>query len=143
MDRLCGESSMLGQWHDLELFIIQLQGMFVAHDPKAGAIIDMLGHLANEYIKENRDDGFSQSIQVRTGITTKSEVTIENPICLTPYRTFREVKQPSSDFIFRLRNTNNNLQCALFEGDGGAWELEAVKNIAAYLQERVSIPVIA
>ena len=96
------------------------------------SLIDVLGNLANEHVTENKDDGLSQTIQVRTGITTRAKVKIENPLSLKPYRTFREVEQPESLFIFRLKN-QNGLHCALYESDGGAWKLEAIKNIKAHL----------
>ncbi len=51
---------------------------------------------------------------------------------LRPYRTFAEVEQPASQFVFRI---NQNAQMALFEADGGKWRLEAINNIANYLKE--------
>lgn len=130
--KLHAESFRFGDWKDLETFIIALQSMFVA-DAATEALIGMLGNLANEYVVENKDDGFSQAVQIRTGITTKSQVKITNPMTFRPYRTFREVEQPASQFIFRLRKSANGLQCVLFESDGGAWKLEAIANVKKWL----------
>lgn len=33
---------------------------------------------------------------------------------------------------------NNRIQCALYEADGGAWKLDAMKAIKAYLEEALS-----
>ena len=46
---------------------------------------------------------------------------------LRPYRTFKEIDQPESQFLLRL-NENGNI--GLFEADGGMWKLEAKKSIA-------------
>lgn len=124
-----------GRWYPLEDFIVAVQSQFVMNDV-ISQLIDHLGHLANENVTENKDDGFSQSIQIRTGITTKSSVKIENPLSLKPFRTFREVEQPESMFIFRLRN-QGSLQCSLYESDGGAWKLAAIESIKKYLTDEL------
>lgn len=63
---------------------------------------------------------------------------------LKPFRTFAEVAQPTSSFIFRIREKYEELECALFECDGGAWVNAARANIKAYLNEQVKdIPVFA
>lgn len=54
---------------------------------------------------------------------------------LQPYRTFLEVEQPASDFLLRLDKEGRP---ALYEADGGAWKLEAKRNIAAYLCEQLA-----
>ncbi len=124
-----------GRWYDLETFIIALQSQFVYTD-EVGNLLDHLGHLANEHVIDNKDDGLSQSIQVRTGITTKSSVTIKNPMTFEPYRTFMEIEQPASQHIFRMRN-QNGMQCTLVEGDGGKWKLDAIQGIKAWLSEKL------
>ena len=62
-----------------------------------------------------------------------------SPCRLTPYRTFTEVQQPTSDFIFRLSDgRNDEVYCALYEADGGAWRSVAKENIRKYLEEQLS-----
>ena len=41
--------------------------------------------------KTNKDDGFTQTLEIKTGITTKEKVEVKNHVLLQPYRTFREV----------------------------------------------------
>ena len=127
-------------WFDLETFIISLLSQFEETEER-DATIETLAHLSNEHIVNNTDDKFSQKLQVKTGLTTKAEVEVKNPINLKPFRTFREIDQPESNFILRYRN-QNGIQAALFEGDGGAWKLKAIQNIKNWLTEKTSIPVI-
>ena len=61
---------------------------------------------------------------------------VPNPVILRPYRTFPEVEQPASSFIFRMKE-NDGVCCALFEADGGAWKNEAMRNIKEYLKENL------
>ena len=70
-----------------------------------------------------------------------------NPGKLIPYRTFLEVKQPESDFIFRMREGHDGVECAIFEADGGAWKMEAMREISKclrnYLENYTQFTVIA
>lgn len=66
------------------------------------------------------------------------EVEVPSPCRLMPYRTFTEVKQPMSSFIFRVKDNDRlGVSCALFEADGGAWKNEAKKNIKEYLEKEL------
>jgi hypothetical protein len=44
------------------------------------------------------------------------------------------VQQPESLFVFRLQS---GPRAALFEADGGAWKVEAMDTIHAYLKENL------
>lgn len=79
------------------------------------------------------DDGISQKATVKTGIASKGDAIVPNPVKLQPYRTFHEVEQPMSEFIFRMKS-DDGVRCALFEADGGAWENVAMKKIKEYLE---------
>lgn len=86
-------------------------------------------------LAEYGDDGVSQKATVKTGIASKGEALVPNPVTLMPYRTFVEVDQPISNFIFRMKEDkySKGIQCALYEADGGAWKIEAMENIKIYL----------
>lgn len=133
-----------GNFYDLETFIIALQSQFVPTN-EIEEILSHIGNLANENVVEQKDDRFSQSIQVKTGITTKSEVKIKNPVNVQPYRTFREIDQPESSCILRFNSKmEKRLHVALFVSDGDAWKLEAMQNIKTWLNDNLDdIKVIA
>jgi hypothetical protein len=83
---------------------------------------------------------------VKAGVIKLNSIAVKNPVTLTPYRTFREVWQPESKFVFRLRggDEKNSPQCALFEAAGEAWRIDCIKNIKSYLLGMISdIPIIA
>jgi hypothetical protein len=148
---ICGECEFvfgkpkghIDPWYDLLDFVIAIQSQFV-QDENTEKIIGWLSHLANEKVIEKKDDNFAQHIHVKTGITSKSDVKIENPVVLAPYRTFREVLQPAGKFILRLdESKDGGIKVALFGADGGAWELEAMDNIAKFIMARVpDVPVL-
>jgi len=120
-----------------ERFIIGVQAKFVPNNDSA-LLLKFAGTVEGGTISDYGDDGISQKATVKTGLASKSDAVIPNPVTLKPYRTFTEVEQPESLFLFRMKeNENNGVWCALFEADGGAWKLQAVENIKAYLEREL------
>lgn len=113
-----------------EEIIIKLQSGFVKNDDR-DILLQVVGNIKEEAVQAYGDDGVSQTVTAKSGVATVSKVLVPNPVALAPYRTFIEIEQPESNFIFRMQN---GPKCALFEADGGAWENEAMKRIKEYLQ---------
>lgn len=114
-------------------FNVELQSRFMAgQEDDRELVIDYASRLLIENGADIEDDGVSQITTIRTGVANRDKAKAPNPVELTPYRTFLEVKQPSSDFILRL---NGDAKLALFEADGGFWKIEAVRLVQEYLTE--------
>lgn len=80
------------------------------------------------------DDGVTQAVTVKKGIAAVENVTLPNPVTLRPYRTFTEVEQPASQFVFRAAE---GPEFMLVEADGGAWKHEAMQNIKKFMEFEV------
>lgn len=72
------------------------------------------------------------------GIASKVDAIVPNPVMLVPYRTFQEVGQPASRFVFRVRDTGNEPHFCLIEAGNHLWRNEAIENIKEYLREGLS-----
>lgn len=134
-----------GQWMDLEAFIINLQAGFVP-DEMTEAILKVAGNLKDETVSNFNDDGRTQAVTAKSGISMVTKVALPSPVTLQPFRTFMEIEQPASSFIFRMKQQGNGQQpaCALFEADGMAWQLEAMQRIKLWLtKETTGFQVIA
>lgn len=118
------------RFYDSEDFNIKLQSAFVKNEDR-DIMLKVVGNIKEEAVQTVGDDGVSQSVVAKTGVATVGNVLVPNPVVLAPYRTFVEVEQPESEFIFRMQKGPS---CALFEADGGAWKLKAMRNIKDYLQ---------
>jgi len=130
-------SFRFGQYYELELFIITLQSMFV-QDEMTARILQIVGNIKDEEVSNFNDDGVSQSVKTKAGISLAEVTQIPNPVILRPYRTFMEVEQPASKFVFRLKRVKGESpSCALFEADGGAWKLTAIASIRDWLQSKI------
>ena len=114
---------------DSEEFVISFQSKFVKNEGR-DILLKVMGNVAEENVKAVGDDGVSQSVEIRQGVATKAEVLVPNPVTLAPYRTFLEVEQPESQFVFRMKEGPRG---AIFEADGGAWRNQAIVNIREYL----------
>ena len=126
-----------GDYMNHENFCIGLQSEFVADESTDIALVmKFAGTVKDGTVAEYGDDGVTQKATVKTGITSSSDAVVPNPVHLKPYRTFVEIEQPESSFVFRMKS-DRGVQCALFEADGGAWKNEAVKRVKEYLQTQL------
>lgn len=133
-----------GQWHDHESFVIGLLSNFVESDALKG-VVRLASNITNERVATSEDDGISQTVGIRAGVHLKETTEVKYRVKLAPYRTFREVEQPESEFVLRLSQNNpeHTPKLALFEADGGKWKLDAIDNVARFLARGTEIPVIS
>ncbi len=123
-----------GRYMGNERFIIALQSKFINNDDRA-LLLQFAGTVKDESIAQYGDDGVTQKATIKTGITSVGDAVVPNPVKLRPFRTFIEVEQPESAFVFRMRQAEGHgVECAIFEADGGAWKNAAMKSIKEYLQ---------
>ncbi|NFM30648.1 hypothetical protein FDC02_04930 [Clostridium botulinum] len=116
-----------------EEFNIMLQSSFVDAGDKE-VLLKYTGLIKDEAVKSTGDDGVSQAVTIKTGVASVGQAVVPNPVTLAPYRTFPEIEQPLSKFIFRMQQ---GPKAALYEADGGAWRNQAMRSIKAYLEEEL------
>ena len=118
-----------GRFHDTEEFIIAFQSKFTPTKDR-DLLLKVIGNVKEENVRTTGDNGISQAVTIKTGVASADDVLVPNPVTLAPYRTFLEVEQPESDFIFRMKDGPSG---AIFEADGGAWRNEAIlKSVHIY-----------
>lgn len=83
------------------------------------------------------DDGTAQQVTVKKGISIVEKDVLPNPVTLAPFRTFLEIEQPESQFIFRIKEVNGTFHYLLKEADGGFWRNVAHQRIAEYLKNKL------
>jgi hypothetical protein len=125
-----------GQFMDVETFIIRLQSMFV-QDETTEAILKIVGNVKDGTVTQFQDDGVTQQVTAKAGVSRVDNIPVPNPVELAPYRTFLEIEQPKSRFVFRMRSGPEVPLCALFESDGGAWKNEVIVRIRDWLKDKV------
>jgi hypothetical protein len=129
-----------------ESFMVGLQAAFAEGGDRA-AILSFAGRIEDGNTLKLEDDGITQSIEVKQGAVFREKAEVKRIVSLAPYRTFPEIAQPASIFLLRLKSgagENAQPSLALFEADGGAWKVQAIKAVAEYLRGKLEgVPVLA
>ena len=98
-------------------------------------LLDLLSRMSKDSGVTTRDNGVSQEVEARQGVSLKALVQVKPRVALRPFRTFLEVEQPASEFLLRLDDDGN---VGLFEADGGMWQQTAKASIAAYFEDKLA-----
>jgi len=122
-----------GQFMTAETMVIKMQACFVDTEGRA-LVLAYVGNVREDNVRTTGDDGITQEITVRSGVANVEAVVLPNPVELCPYRTFNEIAQPSSDFVFRAQK---GPAFALFEADNGAWKGQAMQDIKSFMEDNV------
>lgn len=118
--------------YDQERFLIELQANFLeTEDLKT--ILQVAGNIKSGTTANYSDDGVSQKTTVKMGVEL-NDVIVPNPVKLRPYRTFAEIEQPESSYVFRIMDTDRGPAFKLVEADGGLWKNGTMKKIKEYLE---------
>ncbi|KRK40830.1 hypothetical protein [Loigolactobacillus bifermentans] len=123
-----------GKFYGSEELNIKLQAGFIDSEDRS-VILRVIGNLRDEDVRNYTDDGVSQAVEVKSGIASAADAAVPNPVTLEPYRTFVEIEQPESQFIFRMQKGG---MAGLFESDGGMWRNEAIARISDYLADKLT-----
>lgn len=121
-------------WRSQQEMIIALQSLVIPTESSA-ELLNMLKSMTDESSITSRDNGVTQEVTVKSGVSLAKTVQVKPRVKLIPFRTFLEVPQPESEYLVRVDKGN---QIGLFEADGGIWKLEAKKNIAVYFERELA-----
>lgn len=121
-------------WRSQQEMIIAIQSLVIPTEASA-ELLNMLKSMTDESSITSRDNGVTQEVTVKSGVSLAKTVQVKPRVKLTPFRTFLEVSQPESEYLVRVDKGN---QIGLFEADGGIWKLEAKKNIAVYFERELA-----
>lgn len=116
-----------------EKAVIELRSLYI---PNEGTdyLLKLLGSITSESKVTSSDNGVTQAVEAKSGISLMQKVDIKPRVSLKPFRTFIEVEQPESLFLLRISGTG---EIGLYEADGGVWKLEATRNVAAYFEKEL------
>lgn len=103
-------------------------------------MLDLLSHMSVDQNVQSDDNGVTQTVQVKQGVSFVANETVRPIVTLAPYRTFQEVDQPASQFVFRVDNKRNVM---LAEADGGMWKLAARRTVKQYLCDELAAEIAA
>lgn len=125
-------------YSDLPKFIIALQTAFLQTEEML-YLIRIASNLKAGNTVQSQDDGFSQTITVKTGEVSTAEVKVAPRIKLIPLRSFAEAAPVESEFLIRFQQTPQQApSIALFDVSGNKWKGEQMLAIKKWLAEQIS-----
>lgn len=119
-------------WQDAENMIIKLRSLFLQTEDVA-YLLDLISHMDSKESVSSNDNGITQTVEAKKGVSLKETVLVRPRVRLTPFRTFLEVEQPESEFLLRVKEG----QVGLFEADGGVWKMVAKKRVKEWLENQL------
>jgi hypothetical protein len=128
-----------GQFMPVEELSIKLRTMFVRND-NVDEIVQILTKVDVTNGLQQSDDGMSQTVQVKKGISGASVEgkTTKGLYRLAPRRTFDEAEQAESEFLFRMKiSEEKGATAALFQSGGNEWRLASIQNARKWLQDSI------
>lgn len=122
---------------DIQQAIIALRSQFDRNDG-IDYILDVLSKVTLKSEAKTEDNGITQTMTGQTGVVLKApDLPIKPIVTLKPYRTFLEVNQPESEFLFRLDGSGSDISVELKEADGNMWQISAMESIKEYLTKEL------
>lgn len=134
-----GKEFNFGSWYQPEDMVLRLLALFDQSETRQ-ALMDMIsGGIRSVGKVEVTDNGISQDVTFKTLISTrKDRANLENPMQLTPIRTFTEITQVASPYVLRIRYVEDGKpEIAIFDSGGGQWKNDAITRIKGWLSERI------
>ncbi len=101
------ESFPFGEFLGQEDFLIKLHSLF---EKKEGDDFDYVSEMVSKIVQANsadtEDDGITQRVTIKKGVSgaLSEKGTVKHIVRLSPYRTFREIEQPESQFFAKDKN---------------------------------------
>ena len=122
----------------IEDFTIGLHTRFV-HTEALEEVLKFISLISAEQEDVFTDDGVSQTVAIKQGITQRADAQVPSPVVLEPYRIYPELDQVESAFKLRMKRPRGDQEpkCALFQCDGGAWISEARERIYDYIKKNL------
>lgn len=126
-----------GERMSQEDFIINLQSMFMPNEDLSD-LLKLVSAVKAERLQASDDNGVSQVVAAKAGVHLVTELKVKNPWSLKPFMTFPEIEPVEVIYLLRLHQRSDELpQFALYECDGGRWQIKTVKAIIDYLNQGI------
>jgi len=131
-----------GEKLDQEQFIIDVQANF-DKTPGRDKLIQTASNVSLDDSSSLKDDGTTQTVTAKRGVTLKENIEIKNPVLLKPFKSFPEIPSTDQQFIFRVSKGgryDDDLKkpmFALHSSKSRLWELQVMEEIRKYLKKRL------
>ena len=119
-----------GERLSLEEMIIKLRCCFAENDDLR-SLISGISAITSGPVTTAVDDGISQTVTVKAGVSMKSEAKINPVRDLIAFRSFAGIESPISSFLFRVHQDKDSgtARFSLHDMEGDRWIAETLSKI--------------
>lgn len=97
-------------------------------------LIEMIGRITSVQEVSGEVGVSAQAVTMKSSVSVTHDV-IQDIVVLRPFRTFSEIEQPTSRYLFRMVPVKDGIpDCIIREIRDGQWRMEAMKSIISYLR---------
>lgn len=129
----------------VETMIVTLMTCF-DHTDDRQYLLNLISNIKIDDETHIEDDGLSQSVAVKTGITTIERQKVRNVVTLKPRLTFPEIDQPEIMYVVRLgprgKTSIRDTQVRLFPQEDISWQKDVATNIREFLTKHIPTVVV-
>ena len=105
-------------------------------------LVDLISNIKIDDETRIEDDGLTQKVAVKTGITTVEQQDVKRMLTLRPRLTFPEIRQPDIVYTVRLKQEGpNTVKVHLFPQEDIAWQGEIADRIQTHLTINAQQPI--
>lgn len=126
-------SLFVNRFMSVEEFVVGCQQRFRPGFGDFAAVLSVVGNITQNEVRQVEDDGISQAVTAKAGITKVGIVAVPSPCFLVPRRSFPEIELSNVPFILRIKKGAELPLVGLFEADGAAWMVDATSKIAEFI----------
>lgn len=125
---------VLNEYITLEDMRLQIMSRFQDSDD-AKYSVELMSRVVAEEIREDSDNKAAQQVVARKGIATLGREDVRPIVNLRPIRSFPELQQVAAPFLlrFKTQGADKSVLVGLFEADGGAWKVDAIRKVGEQL----------
>lgn len=135
VSRECG--FVFGRAYNYEDFMVAIYTSFVPNDDRE-YVLKFISGVRVDAGSKVEDNGITQVLTAKAGASSLvKDIPIKNVLTLKPYRTFSEIDQPESVFVFRMKVVDGQPVFLIHEADGAAWKQVAILRIKDHLAEQI------
>jgi hypothetical protein len=115
--------------------IVRLGTSFAPNDDRS-MLLKLLGNISDNSSVKTLDDGITQQVEVKLGISLKGVAQIPNTVDLLPWRSFPEIEPQPSKWLIRIdRIENKGPLVSLYEVNREQWRSATIAAIGGYLRK--------
>jgi hypothetical protein len=117
-----------------EEMIIKLRCCFSENDDLA-RLIAGISAITSGPVTTSSDDGISQTVTVKSGVSLKAEAPVGAIRELSAFRSFPGIESPVSKFLFRVHQNKENgtVQFSLHDMEGDSWMSSLVRLLQTHI----------